>query len=516
MLFGLSLIGTMLQPYAERLSIYVLMWGSDYRSMSSMVRKNLSAHSGRNIKTAIMFTTSLSFIIFAGSAFSLQAHTLGATVSMAAGGDIVVYALRNPLDESSLRNFLNQKMSETKPLIHGYTFTTFPLSRSTWMGNDYISNLAGYPSVLINIHGIEENYLNETYTEFLRYTEEDEYNKFKYSKTSNGRDDVVKSLYTDGGKAKLPIEANGITIPPPVISIASDEDREYFENKLDKAYSGYIDVLCSEALRYTVSVDTKTPMKLSVGVRDASRNNYLVKSRAMISSMPGFIFSTYRQAAILSPVLVTMPTFYRLMKDGWDAKDRGTTKMEEVPNKAGLRVRMTSKHTQLDREVIINGLRNYIKDSTTQIVDTQDILDSTQVAVNLLNLFFYIVSVISVVLCFLVLWLSFTANVNENAWEFVVLRAIGLTANAVIRMYVYEALCLILSSVVIGSTIGMLVSVTLTLQFNLFTQLPFTFDFPYALFSSVLVMSILVAIAGSYFPALSIKRKDIAIALKNL
>jgi len=384
------------------------------------------------------------------------------------------------------------------------------------MSSDYISNLAGYPSIQINIHGVEENYLNETYIQFLRYTEEDQYNKFKYTKTSNGRDDVIKSLYTDAGKAKLPIEANGISVPPPVLSIASDQDREHYENELDKAYSGYIDVLCSEALRYAVSVDTNTPMKLSVGVRDAPRNNYLVKSRAMISSMPGFIFSTYRQAAILSPVLVTMPSFYRLMKDAWNAKERGTTKMEEVPNKAALRVRMSSRHTQSDREIIINGLRNYVKDSTTQIFDTQDILDSTQVAVNLLNLFFYIVSVISVILCFLVLWLSFTANVNENAWEFGVLRAIGLTANAVIRMYVYEALCLILSSVIIGSTIGILVSVTLTLQFNLFTQLPFTFDFPYILFSSVLIMSILVAIAGSYFPALTIKRKDIAIALKNL
>ena len=97
---------------------------------------------------------------------------------------------------------------------------------------------------------------------------------------------------------------------------------------------------------------------------------------------------------------------------------------------------------------------------------------------------------IAVVLCFFVLWLSFTANVNENSWEFGVLRAVGLDVNRfhlfvillsirVIRMYIYEALCLIISSVLIGAIIGelelfdfifnfmvgMMVSITLTSNF---------------------------------------------------
>lgn len=66
------------------------------------------------------------------------------------------------------------------------------------------------------------------------------------------------------------------------------------------------------------------------------------------------------------------------------------------------------------------------------------------------------------------------------------------------------------------TTSGLAVSMTLTLQFNLFTELPFSFDFPYLLFFFVLTMSVMVAIGGSYLPALAIKRKDIAIALKNL
>jgi ABC-type antimicrobial peptide transport system permease subunit len=86
----------------------------------------------------------------------------------------------------------------------------------------------------------------------------------------------------------------------------------------------------------------------------------------------------------------------------------------------------------------------------------------------------------------------------------------------VIRMYIYEALCLITASVVMGSIVGILVATTLTLQFNLFTELPFVFDFPYALFFSVIAMSLVVAVLGSFIPSQALRQKPVAIALKNM
>jgi len=142
-------------------------------------------------------------------------------------------------------------------------------------------------------------------------------------------------------------------------------------------------------------------------------------------------------------------------------------------------------------------------------------LNSTQIAVDMLDMFFYTVAILSIILCFLVLWLSFTANVNENSWEFGVLRSIGLTAFKVIRMYVYEAISIIMASVVSGSTIGILASISLTVQFNLFTELPFWFQFPYLLFFSVIGMSVTVAILGSYIPSKSLKDKPISAVLKG-
>mmetsp|Transcript_56701 Transcript_56701/g.139396 ORF Transcript_56701/g.139396 Transcript_56701/m.139396 type:complete len:178 (+) Transcript_56701:526-1059(+) len=168
------------------------------------------------------------------------------------------------------------------------------------------------------------------------------------------------------------------------------------------------------------------------------------------------------------------------------------------------------------REAVINTLRNYISDDITQVLDAAALVDSTATAITVLQAAFMVIAVIAFTLCFFVLWLSFTANVSENAWEFGVLRALGLTAAQVLRVYIYEAMCLVGSSLVLGTAIGLLQALTLTLQFNLFTELPFVFDFPYLIFSLVLAMSVLVALAGSYFPTRAFAKKAIASALKGL
>ena len=41
-------------------------------------------------------------------------------------------------------------------------------------------------------------------------------------------------------------------------------------------------------------------------------------------------------------------------------------------------------------------------------------------------LFFYIVAALAAVLCFFMLYITFEATVRDNAWEFGVLRALGL------------------------------------------------------------------------------------------
>lgn len=80
-----------------------------------------------------------------------------------------------------------------------------------------------------------------------------------------------------------------------------------------------------------------------------------------------------------------------------------------------------------------------------------------------LELFSLILTVIALVLSFFLILITFASNIRENAWEFGVLRAIGISQSEITRCYLYEAMALILASGVIGTVIGIAVASTLTL-----------------------------------------------------
>jgi ABC-type antimicrobial peptide transport system permease subunit len=108
--------------------------------------------------------------------------------------------------------------------------------------------------------------------------------------------------------------------------------------------------------------------------------------------------------------------------------------------------------------------------------DVIDLLGVMELTVLVMEMFFLFVGALALVLAFFLLWTSFSSNVRENSWEYGVLRAIGLTDYQCMRIYIYEAVALILAATILGSIVGILVAVTVTLQFNLFTELPFSME----------------------------------------
>jgi len=129
--------------------------------------------------------------------------------------------------------------------------------------------------------------------------------------------------------------------------------------------------------------------------------------------------------------------------------------------------------------------------------------------------FFLVVGSVAMIMCFFILFLSFTANVQENAWEFAVLRALGIAGFNVVMIYVYESLAIVLAGTVLGAAIGLLVAITLTLQFNMFVEMPFNFQFPWAVFWGLFSLALVVSVIASAWPAWSVKRKTITSVLRR-
>jgi len=524
MVLGLALLGMIFHPFAQRLSVLTIMWGPDRKLLKPLVEKNLSGHGRRNSKTSILYTICIAFIIFAGTIFSQQAHSLEAKAKIGVGGDIVITALRFtlPLDHISLSKYLDREMKRPGTIVKGYSFCSFPLSQlpESPVARTDIASLADFAAARVLIYGVDRNFLDVAYDEFVDIKELD--NSREYTKTPNGNNDIIKSIWDD--------------ISPPEASIRTDifthksnlyTDKWYANQDVynTEVYTHPIDVIVSEATRLPTSIDTNMPVELRASVavtsngRFTKNTNYyfLGRIRAMASSMPGFLLSSYPQTAVFSPVIISMDQFRFLQAAVYNVSYvDDPSKIPKDPLMKSLFIKVDESSSILERDDVINALKTFINDDLIFIVNTKEILKSTDTAILILNVFFYVVSIIIIILCFFLLFVSFTTNVNENAWEFGVLRAIGMTAFQVIRVYMYEALAIVLASVFIGFIIGDLVSVTLTLQACLFSELPFTFNFPTILFFSVVGMSVIVAVLGSYLPARVLQKKRIASALKNL
>ena len=230
--------------------------------------------------------------------------------------------------------------------------------------------------------------------------------------------------------------------------------------------------------------------------------------------MPGFFYSSYRLAASNSPVLISTSAYISVATAA--AKSVAYTNYDGSVPMERLMIKVLPNVNATQRGDFINGLRNLLDSDFAGITDVNDIVAGTQTSTLVLMGFFNIVAAIAVVLCFFILMLSFTANVRDNSWEFGVLRAVGLSVNQLIRAYIYEALCLVISAFACGTVIGVVIALTLTAQFNLFLEMPFQFDFPYILFCSVGVKAVIVAVVGSYIPARILRNKEIALVLRGL
>jgi ABC-type antimicrobial peptide transport system permease subunit len=521
MLFGLSLLAMTIHGYVQKLSVNLLMWGKDRRVLKTLVTKNLWGHSRRNTKTAVLFTTCIAFIIFAGSIFLLQSQNLVDNVKAGLGSDINVMTFYTELalDEDNIRNYLDTQMAKPNSPVVGFTFYTFYLSDFPFMRETRISNLADFPTTKIFLFAAEENYLTYAFDRYLVISELD--NSYTYPKTPNGRQDIIKSLYIDPYDHS---QTNNTFIPP---NIGTDPVPRATEWILDisnnETYTEVIDMLISESNRLPLSVDTTTPMILTLEYFtvkttrrwETTKMYLLTKPRALVTKLPGFFFSSYSQTSKNSPVIISMDNYYKLMFRAFNSSYMRDEDFPEKPPKRTLLVKLKDDVSTEDREYIVNGIRNFLQSDQIIVSDTNELVKSTDIAVLVLNLFFDLIAVIVITICFFVLLVSFTSNITENAWEFGVLRAVGLTSFQVIRVYIYEAMSIILSSLILGTGLGMLVSATLTLQADLFTELAFEMRFPHLLFWSIVVMSLAVAVLGSWLPARKLAKKKIAAALKN-
>ena len=109
-LLGLTVFLNLFESFLEKsvIKIILLVFFFD-KKLEPIILKNIKGHHSRNLKTALMFSVTLSFLIFAGTGFKLQETVINDSLRVYIGADMTAEIPANArigLDEYAIRQFL--------------------------------------------------------------------------------------------------------------------------------------------------------------------------------------------------------------------------------------------------------------------------------------------------------------------------------------------------------------------------------------------------------------------------
>ena len=107
-ILGLTFICVLVFEYLERLILWICMQTccrKDKR-LHYVIIKNMQAHRPRNSKTSLMFTLSISFLIFSASSFALMSTLIVKFAESYIGADLLATNPKGYLNEVPIAEFL--------------------------------------------------------------------------------------------------------------------------------------------------------------------------------------------------------------------------------------------------------------------------------------------------------------------------------------------------------------------------------------------------------------------------
>eukprot|EP00834_Sanchytrium_tribonematis_P003723 NODE_154_length_15322_cov_0.584510.p3 type:complete len:472 gc:universal NODE_154_length_15322_cov_0.584510:9946-8531(-) len=443
LIIGLTIIGQFLLAPLEIIFAYLITKLYD-RLITDILLKNLSAHRSKNRYTSLVFTLCLSYIIFVSVMFNIQADSLNKLTENVYGSDIRLYSLsyEKPLQRDILEEFLSNKTTSTPGFSHvvqGYSFATFDLLDYYPVADGTLSSLSGFLPLSSSIFGIEEQFSSSVFKDYIMVTQPinilKEINIFNelydFTDRNYKPDDSLISVSKVYGRTN---QIQRYTIP--FIGSQQSLDNMYFPMNSKGELILYI---------------------LPVNEINTVSTRFIMKPVGLVSKMPGYTeISSFSSSTAM---FVQMGDFKKLLEtvDSFAKTNISLYSSQSIPIKDCF-IKIESGASDLQVESFMNEL-NTIINQNTQIQDARKAKKDTDDSKAKGEYALSAVSIGAMILCFFVLIISFESNVKDNSWEYGVLRSLGFTKATLLRLYIYEALCIVLSSAALGTTIGCLTGV---------------------------------------------------------
>ena len=279
-----------------------------------------------------------------------------------------------------------------------------------------------------------------------------------------------------------------------------------------------LNMFAAEGIRKTAAIGVENPAR--VAFTDTNPHSIPAKVIGMVSKLPGVSrYSSYSSLAGSSEVYISMDQMRQFLDI---EREIYNLDLGNVSNKTvnGIRKRqMILKYkdsaTKDLKDMIFFAMNNYIGGLNCFCIQLDDVIEISQKVKNIIGYIFLVLGIIALVLSFFLIWTSFYSNIRENIAEYGIMRSIGITKAQSIRIYLYEAATIILSSIFIGTFIGVVISASLILQFDVFLELPFVFNFPFQLYFILITVGLVLGLLGSYYPTYAVNTLSLVKIMKG-
>jgi ABC-type antimicrobial peptide transport system permease subunit len=285
------------------------------------------------------------------------------------------------------------------------------------------------------------------------------------------------------------------------------------------------------SLNETMGTGTGIPAFKSCLLQNAAPGNgYSANTNAFVSSLIG-TSAAGGAPARLPPVLlssvnsisvqdVPLGTMYVGFNDGTDAaaSSNSFAKSSKVSKNQQDRLLADITKTFLNARRARLGVQDevgFTDNGGFGVSDMRNASNALASTVLLLQYFFAFLALIAMVLCFFSLLASMISNVNEQVVEISVMRAIGLMNFAIHRLFIEEALLVVLTASLMGIGVGSFVAWTFGQQQSLFTGIPSPFVPPVGILVVVIGASAVLATVAAWAPVRRVVKQEVVKGLRG-
>ncbi len=468
---GITLAGLGLLPIVLRLVIQLFKL-SIFRSkrIIHVIKIFVFRYQRRNASTIIITALSFSFVVYASIVIQTQSSQVATRTQLTYGSDLLMETIGWEEEEEEEEGNIWTGSGGDEDEEEEEEVSTIDPNRI--MTTDFVEDL-------LLIDGIEKvsTVLATPWQLTQIYSDEDK--KFE------------ADIGDYGGVSTEKITLIGIdeqylsTVQTDLIEMTEGEMHEAF----DSLYDNEDDYTCiiSEAISLELKLELGDKVRIFIQ-RGDEQEKYEFKIVGMASTMPGFIeeFGGTRSQSYEGGVLVSQQTYLKII---------------DIPEPTWLsKIFIKLQDDKFDEaESIEEDIDDLFQnDYDYEIYNLEKMVEQQEQFFAIVDALFTMILGATVFICLFGILSSSYSTIMERKKEIGIIRTLGLKGKEINRMFILEALIIMLSAGTVGILVGYFTGWLVTSNFALFADLPYRPVFPYMNSIMLYLLSFVFIWAGMY------------------